>query len=203
MVSVHTPMRSNNSQQQALLRYCAEFVNQIGLDVKEETGATGFVPGVKIVDGALRYDLTSALPGDLLHEAGHLAVLPSALRACCNVDVDLLSEKIYNALQAAQACGNEGAKRALLQCGEQEATAWAWAVGVHLGLPVKSIIHDDAYEEVNGLAGAASVRLALSVNCYVGINGLEAAGWCAVRDNALSRMRGLPVFPRLNRWLAA
>lgn len=51
------------------------FVREIGhrVEVTDLNGAT-FLPGLRIQDGALHFDLSKLEnPGDILHEAGHLA----------------------------------------------------------------------------------------------------------------------------------
>ena len=88
--------------------------------------------------------------------------------------------------------------RAAVQCSDPEVTAWAWAVGVHLGLAPEIVIKDDQYDNTGRM-----IRLGLQVNCYAGINGLSAAGFCAVKAGPYAFARGLPVFPTLTKWLQA
>ena len=58
------------------------FLHAIGIEVREApVSGDAFLPGVRIEDGALVVDrATLRWPGDLLHEAGHIAVTPAALR---------------------------------------------------------------------------------------------------------------------------
>ena len=60
----------------------AEFVRGVGLDVRPAVLAPDtFLPGLQISDGAILVDEDRlAHPGDLLHEAGHLAVTDPAER---------------------------------------------------------------------------------------------------------------------------
>lgn len=65
-----------------LTQKIADFLNEIGLAVRaasldEET----FLPGILIRKGEILVDEEKLLyPGDLLHEAGHLAIAPKDLR---------------------------------------------------------------------------------------------------------------------------
>ena len=67
---------------------------------------------------------------------------------------------------------------AIVQSSDCEATAWAWAAGLNLGVPIDLIVSDQAY----GSEGA-SIRTQLRLNAYVGINGLQHAGMCSRRGN--------------------
>jgi hypothetical protein len=99
------------------------FLVEIGLEVKaavleEET----FLPGILIDHGALVVDEEKlAHPGDLLHEAGHLAVLPAEQRQRVQKD-------------AGKKAGEE-----------MMAIAWSYAALVHLGLDPTVVFHADGY----------------------------------------------------------
>jgi hypothetical protein len=60
----------------------AGFVREIGIDVRAaELPDDTFLPGLDIRDGAILVDERRlAHPGDILHEAGHLAVTDAAER---------------------------------------------------------------------------------------------------------------------------
>lgn len=97
-----------------------------GIGLRLESGAVAqdsFLPGVTLIPNGLRYDPRVLLsPGDLLHEAGHLAVLNPAERGA--------------------ACGT-------LQAGpleEMAAIAWSWAALLHLGLPPAMLFHPAGYK---------------------------------------------------------
>jgi hypothetical protein len=99
------------------------FLREIGLDVRAAPieGAT-VLPGITVNRGALVFDPQNLkFPGDLLHEAGHLAVKTPAERSQCTVDV-----------------GNDPAE-------EMMAIAWSYAAIRHLGLPPETVFHSDGY----------------------------------------------------------
>lgn len=100
------------------------FLRQIGLDVHErELPADTFVPGIFIENGALVIDRAKlAFPGDLLHEAGHIAVTPPSQRL-----------SLTGNLNSTQ--GDEIA-----------AQAWSYAAAVHLGIDPAVVFHPAGYQ---------------------------------------------------------
>ena len=89
------------------------FLGAIGLRVREqELPENCVLPGISIDAGILLVDRKKLLyPGDLLHEAGHRAVVPGAERVLLSVNV-----------------GDEGGM-------EMGAIAWSYAAVVAIGLP--------------------------------------------------------------------
>lgn len=152
----------------AVARRIMAFLQEIGLDVAEADLPGGsFLPGVRIARGGLQVDLARLRwPGDLLHEAGHLAVVPAALRGGMD---DALAEL-----------------PAVPHGGEVEATAWAWAALQHLGLPPAVLFHEGGY---HGHSQGLCTMFELGV--YPGLAGLVAAGLAASPGGAAAypRMR--------------
>ncbi|TMJ05955.1 MAG: hypothetical protein E6G97_01320 [Alphaproteobacteria bacterium] len=68
----------------------AAFVRSIGIDVRAATlTEPTFLPGLQIDCGALLIDEARLIyPGDILHEAGHIAVSDPATRATAPVSTD-------------------------------------------------------------------------------------------------------------------
>jgi hypothetical protein len=101
-----------------------EWLQQVGLTVRlaplaEDT----FPPGVAIEAGGLVVDPERLLyPGDLLHEAGHLATMLPAQRASTGSN-------------AGSDVGDEIA-----------AQTWSYAAAVHLGLPPELVFHAAGYK---------------------------------------------------------
>lgn len=118
------------------------FLREIGLEVREGRieGRT-FVPGIQIRHGGLVYDPTGPFhPGDLLHEAGHLAIVSPARRAAMHID-------------AGKRAGEE-----------MTAIAWSYAAAVHLGIDARVVFHDDGYK-----GGGASLAENFRGGRYVGV----------------------------------
>jgi Aspartyl/Asparaginyl beta-hydroxylase len=104
------------------------FLDSIGIPcIFESIPNDTFLPGVSIVNGALKID-TDRLqyPGDLLHEAGHIAVTPAAERPnmCGNVGVD-----------DPQAMGQEIAT-----------ILWSYAALSAMKLPPEVVFHPNGYK---------------------------------------------------------
>jgi hypothetical protein len=100
-----------------------EFLRRIGLTVRFAAipGPT-FLPGIAIQNGTLTIDESNLLyPGDLLHEAGHLAVLPPSRRAVADGDM-----------------GDDGG----LEIGPM---AWSYAAALHLNIPPEVVFHPAGY----------------------------------------------------------
>jgi hypothetical protein len=96
------------------------FLARIGLPVRLEPleGRT-FMPGVTTRSGALVVDEEQLLyPGDLLHEAGHMAVMSAAERTACD----------------GNATGDEMA-----------AIAWSYAAALEIGIDPLVVFHEHGY----------------------------------------------------------
>lgn len=102
-----------------------EFVRSVGIGVSaKELGDDTFLPGLDIRDGVLLIDAARLkYPGDILHEAGHIAVADPERR----VKPQLKPTK-----------GEEMA-----------AMAWSYAAITHLGLPPEIVFHPDGYQGGN------------------------------------------------------
>jgi len=171
------------------LKETVDFLNAIGIECIARDGSDGFLKGCRIERGKIYYDPTNALPSNLLHEAGHLAIMPAFMRRKANHNLEHafnLMEPRIDEILAQTGDPNHPEIRAMLQSGDTEATAWAFAAGRAAGLPDDIIILDEAYENTG-----SSVRMGCQLNAYPGINGLRFAGFLEhVRD-----------YPALKYWL--
>lgn len=159
-----------------------------------QDGATGFLPKIEVILGGLVVDSKCPV-GDLLHEAGHLAILPAHIRAQATGDLAGIAAPLLLAVKSS-VDPDSAAARAAINCGDSEATAWAWAAGKHLGIPGHAIIESSAYD-----GDGATVRAMLAAGLYPGIHGLAAAGFCVTKPGDLELHTGLPAYPRLAHWL--
>lgn len=102
----------------------AAFLDGIGIPVRAgDVPAGTILPGILVDGGTLVVDEAKlAYPGDLLHEAGHLAVMEPAQR-----------QGLYN--DVSKNAGDEIA-----------ALAWSWAALTHLGLAPEVVFHADGYK---------------------------------------------------------
>ena len=99
-----------------------DFLERAGIKVElEPLEAETFLPGLTIREGALVVDLARlAWPGDLLHEAGHIAVTDPEERRSLNGVRDDPGE-------------------------EMAAIAWSYAAAVAIGLDPAILFHEGGY----------------------------------------------------------
>jgi hypothetical protein len=95
----------------------ADFVRGIGIDVRAATLADDtFLPGLEIRNGALLIDESRlTYPGDILHEAGHIAVADPEQRSAPTLSPD----------------GGD----------ELTTIAWSYAAARHLGIDPAIVFH--------------------------------------------------------------
>lgn len=172
------------------------FLNEIGIEARWEVGASGFVPGVRITNGVLAVDPHCQV-ADVLHEAGHIAIMPRRYRHMLNGDIAPAIKAAWEDASRIDPHPEAPLMRALLQCSDPEATAWAWAAGMHLGLASKEIIPDTDDPRIYG-GDAAGVRLAHELNHSIGAHGLAAAGFCQV--GMFNKYNPKPKYPKLAFW---
>jgi hypothetical protein len=104
------------------LNLVTDFLTKIDLpfiftDIDEST----FVPGILIAGGALNIDRSKCTyVGDILHEAGHFAVLTPSERKTAHGDVG--------------------------DAGEMAAMLWSYAAALDIGLDPKVVFHSDGYK---------------------------------------------------------
>lgn len=104
------------------------FLAGIGLPVREEHfREKSFLPGILIRNGQLVIDRARLLyPGDVLHEAGHLAVTPADQRPGLQADI---------AASNPERAGDELAVQ-----------LWSYAASLHLSIPPEVVFHPAGYK---------------------------------------------------------
>ena len=126
----------------------------IAADVGDDT----FLPGIATRDDVDRL----TYPGDVLHEAGHLAVLEPAAR---------------------RRFGSEGGDAGLdMQRVEQRAIAWSYAAAEHLGLDPGLVFHDGGYR-----GHAEGLRRTFALGVCPGASTLEEVGLTMTVERARPR----------------
>jgi hypothetical protein len=151
----------------------AAFLEEIGLDVRAGTVEGEIaLPGIDIEHGVLVVDEGKlAHPGDLLHEAGHLAVVEPERRAEFHHDV-----------------GKDGGE-------EMAAIAWSYAAALHLKIDPALVFHAEGYkgESEMILTNFADGR-------YFGVPYLAWAG-LSIEPVRARREPGLVPYPVMIGWL--
>ncbi|MGV3479988.1 MAG: hypothetical protein ACO1O3_08580 [Sphingobium sp.] len=149
------------------------FLDKIGIPavagpIEEET----LLPGLAVQGGTLLFDPEQlAWPGDLLHEAGHIAIADPALRdEVGDVDPD------------------PGA--------EMAAIAWSYAAALEIGIDPAIIFHEGGYRQVGG---GATVLHHFSTGKYIGAPMLQWYGMTAEPHQAENF--GMPAYPVMTHWM--
>ena len=106
-----------------------DFLEEIGIVLRKGEVLPGsFLPGVNIMAGEIVYDESTLLfPGDILHEAGHIAVSDAAGRA----------ELFGNVAEVNS--GKAGEEMAVL--------LWTWAAIQKIGIPPEIVFHEVGYKD--------------------------------------------------------
>lgn len=177
------------------------FLRGIGVPVEYGEGAHGgFLPGVNIHAGVIHIAPDTLLgSGDVLHEAGHIVVVPRRYWPRLGTDMQAAIETLVAEEAGLDESSDAQLKRAA-QLGEFMSQAWSYAVALHLGLPPDCIFfrgthHCDQYE------GTHPMQAWLERGTHHGLLALAQAGmtgfswmYSHMGDN------GLPPFPHMTRW---
>ena len=170
----------------------SRFLETIGFVIVLDERADGFLEHARIETGCR---LVANLNhhhgvGDLLHEAGHLAVIPSLFRSRVSGDVEETLSPLADeytrshTFHVNDSFQEDPIFRGILQAGEQEAQAWSYAAAIHLGIDPLLIFDDEVS------MGLSDTLLGLQANCHPGIHGLAAGGMTERR-----------LFPAMKRWV--
>ncbi len=153
------------------------FVRKIGIEISFGNVPTEkeFVPGIGIQNGGLLIDLDKLkYPGDILHEAGHLAVAKPESRNRMDGVLD----------------GNT--KEAPAE--EMMAIAWSYAAALHIGIDPHIVFHENGYQ-----GGGASIAENFANGRYIGVPMMEWVGLCANKKMAMEK--NLEPYPTMLQWL--
>ena len=153
-----------------------EFLKEVGIGVRIGDVPNGtFLPGIQVVGGELIVDRTKLkYPGDLLHEAGHLAVTEAADRSAMS--------------------GEVVTRNSIPEFIELEAILWSYAASVHLAIDPRIVFHEDGY-----LGRSEALLLNFQLGVFPGLSGLERKGM-TLSVAAAEQLGELP-FPTMKKWL--
>jgi hypothetical protein len=157
------------------LNKCIHFLNSIGIPTlfrKIESGS--FLPGLLIENGSIVVDMEALLhEGDILHEAGHIAVVPAAMRPLLD------QQAIVNSQNR--------------ESEEMMAIAWSYAACIHLELDPHIVFHENGYQ-----GGSRSIVDNFNAGRYFGTPMLQ---WCNMAIEPGRAQNGEPVYPHMLKWL--
>ncbi|MEI7472527.1 MAG: hypothetical protein WCJ85_09720 [Chitinophagaceae bacterium] len=152
------------------------FINSIGISVIfQPIESASFLPGLSIHNGSIMVDKTKLkYPGDILHEAGHIAVVPAAERATlCEADIAVRKDR--------------GAE-------EMMSIAWSYAACIHLQLDPSFVFHDQGYK-----GGGGSIADNFSQGQYFGVPMLQWVGLALEEKRAAEENK--PAYPVMLQWI--
>jgi hypothetical protein len=149
------------------------FLREIGVPVERRPlGTDTALPGVTLDLGTLVVDADDlGHVGDLLHEAGHLALLPPSVRATASGRLD---DRWGTEMEAGAIC-------------------WSVAAAWHLGIDLRVVLHDAGYQ-----GAGARIAATFEAGVYPGLPVLVDAGLARLPRAAPP---GEPGFPTMVRWL--
>ncbi|MBK8608716.1 MAG: hypothetical protein IPL84_01860 [Chitinophagaceae bacterium] len=158
------------------LTICISFLNEIGIKTKfEKPDEPCFLPGLSIRNGTIIIDREALIyPGDILHEAGHIAIVPAAERAALTA----------SAIE----------KREQREAEEMMAIAWSYAACVHLGLDPYVVFHDEGYQ-----GGGGYIADNFNNKSYFGLPMLQWKGMAVKEKNA--RALSTAPYPHMIKWM--
>lgn len=159
-----------------IFRQIVDFLAEIGIEVQiRSIDHETFLPGVTIEAGKLVVDESKLKhPGDMLHEAGHLAVTAHDERPTMTGTIELPD---------AESGGCEMA-----------AIAWSYAALCHLRLDPSVVFHEEGYK-----GGSESLIENFSHGCYIGVPMLQWFG-LAVEEGSADGADVKP-YPHMIKWV--
>jgi hypothetical protein len=157
------------------------FLDSVGIITRPVKNSTGFLKGVRIVEGELHYDIDRMdSVGDLLHEAGHVATVPIQFRKLLNDDVYKCICRILT-----QFTNENPVARALLHADECEAVAWSYMALRECRIPANIVFHPKFF---GGKEEAIDLLKGIQSGCYFGFHGLQVSGMCRRKNASQWRM---------------
>lgn len=159
-----------------VLEKILSFLTDIGICFEHKKIETDcFLPGLSIEQGIILIDILKLkYPGDILHEAAHIAVVPAAERAALTAR-EIESRK-DNAAE------------------EMMAIAWSYAAVTYLQLDPYIVFHEDGYQ-----GGGKEIADNFSAGRYFGVPMLQWVGMTAERKKAGEI--GINPYPAMISWL--
>lgn len=160
----------------SLLDRSVNFLRAIGIPVHFRSITTdSFLPGIRIVNGEIVVDMEKLkYPGDILHEAGHIAVVPAMERSTLNE--------------------HDIAQREQRDAEEMMVIVWSYAACVHMDIDAGFVFHDHGYK-----IGGEGLVDNFKKGYYFGVPMLQWVGMALEKKNEADPCK--PVYPKMLQWL--
>jgi len=164
------------SDREEIIGSIIDFLIYVGIDVEDASlPEKTFLPGIYIENGRMLIDRSRLLfPGDLLHEAGHLAVIPSDIRATLTGEMTLSWTQMEPI--------------------EAQAMAWSYAAVLHLGIDPRVVFHPAGYK-----GRSAAILQGFELGLYIGLQGLEDAELTLTPTTGLRN--NCEPYPAMIKWI--
>jgi DNA-binding XRE family transcriptional regulator len=152
------------------------FVRAIGILVHFRPITTEcFLPGISINNGEIVVDMEKLkYPGDILHEAGHIAVVQANDRSTLNEQTIIQREQ--------------------RDAEEMMVIAWSYAACIHLDIDAGFVFHDEGYK-----GGGSYIAESFRNGNYFGVPMLQWMGMALEKKNEAEPDK--PVYPAMLQWL--
>ncbi len=149
------PMTSENN----VSKLITQFLQTIGIEIKESVLLEDtFLPGLKLAGNCILLDPSKLkYPGDILHEAGHIATTPSSER------------KWIGSPQMDPNWPTPGDEIASI--------IWSYAAALHIGISPKEVFHSNGYKE-----DSEWLLQQFEEGNYIGLPLLEWMGFCVAES---------------------
>ncbi|MBC3808128.1 hypothetical protein H8K52_12310 [Undibacterium seohonense] len=160
----------------ALKQTMCDFIESLGISIiPRKLEHVTFLPGLDLGPNCIYVDAEKLLyPGDLLHEAGHLAVTTAAQRS---------------------AVGSEALELPWPTDGEEiAAVLWSFAAAQHLQIPLEVVFHSDGYKNESQW-----LIENFQQGQYIGLPFLQWAGLCF--DENQAALHQAQPFPVMQKWM--
>lgn len=151
------------------------FLDSIGITYRFETLADNtFLPGLTIQNGVLLIDKEKLLyPGDIIHEAGHIATVSPEKRKEMDGTDDNKDHAAAN---------------------EMMSMAWSYAACLHMGIDPQVVFHEQGYR-----GQAKHIVMNYQQGGMMGVPMLQWLGMCYDQQNA--PQHGEQPFPHMLKWV--
>lgn len=158
------------------LQKIVAFLDEINLrTIEKELDDDTFLPGLELGPDCLFIDYSKLkYPGDILHEAGHLAVTPAAARK--HIGTETMAADWPT------------------QGDEIGAMLWSYAAAKHLELPLEVVFHPNGYK-----GNSQWLMDNYTQQNFIGLPLLEWAGLTLTSERA--EKENLQPFPVMQKWL--
>lgn len=157
------------------LQKIIQFLETIGIQVIEkDLDDTTFLPGLSLGPDTVYVDYSKLkYPGDLLHEAGHIAVTSPEERKLAGSD------------KMAEGWPSQG--------DEIAAILWSYAAALHLKLPPEFVFHEHGYK-----GNSQWFIDNFTAGNYMGLPLLQ---WYTMAPSTEKVVSGMPAFPAMQHWM--